>query len=84
MYLSCVLMQQGRKSLSCNEHCTGWFGISCLLLIPMTDAMRACVYLCRDCARHDLRDQPRNGDVLGHVSVDVHGDHGKTLFCLLE
>lgn len=43
----------------------------------MTDVMWACVCLYRDCSGHDLCDQPRHGDVLGDISVDGHGDHGK-------
>ena len=60
----------------------------CSQFIPLTDAMCVymCVYLCRDCSGHDLRDQPRHGDVLGDVSVDGHGDHGKqnVIFCVKD
>ena len=33
--------------------------------------------LCRDCASHDLCDQPGHGHVLGHLPVDSYGDHGE-------
>lgn len=43
-------------------------------------ALCSCVRPCRDCSGHDLCDQPRNGDVLGDVSMDGDGDHGKAMF----
>lgn len=50
-----------------------------LLLITDIKPLCACVSVCfcRDCSSHDLRDQPRHGDVLGDISVDGHGDHGE-------
>lgn len=30
----------------------------------------------RDGARHDPRHQPGDGHVLGHVTLELHGDHG--------
>lgn len=60
------------------SHCTGWNqSISCSLSIQLTDVTSACVCPHRDCSSHDLRDQPGHGHVLGDVSVDGHGDHGK-------
>lgn len=40
----------------------------------------------RNSPSHDLRDQPGHGYVLGNVSVDGHGDHGKTfqLSCVIH
>lgn len=39
---------------------------------------QSAVMVCRDGASNDPRDQPGNGDVLGHVPLESHGDHGKS------
>ena len=47
---------------------------------PIADAL--CVYsvvIGRDGEGHDPCDQPGDGDVLGHVTLERHGDHGENI-----
>lgn len=64
----------------CYKHMMQWKKrVNHLFSVDQTGWYDVAVCLCdsRDCSGHDLCDQPRHGDVLGDVSVDGHGDHGK-------
>ena len=41
--------------------------------------MEYCLGSHRDRSSHDTRDQPRHGDVLGHLEVERDGDHGELM-----
>lgn len=40
--------------------------------------VQSVVMVCRDGASDDPRDQSGNGDVLGHVPLESHGDNGES------
>lgn len=41
--------------------------------------MEYCLGFHRNCPSHDTRDQPRHGNVLGHLEVERDGDHGELI-----